>query len=173
MSFWCSLPTKKRGRSANEGDAGARMRKYEDLIVGEKATSGPMTVDRDDMIDFARRYDPQWFHCDPSAARESVFGEIVASGVYTAALWRKLDHSVNADIDFICGVAWEDVRWPKAVRAGDQLRASSEVVDKRPSTNDEARGVVIFLYSLANQLNETVFSCRSVNLVRRRDPSVD
>lgn len=149
------------------------MRKYEDLIIGETATSEPLTVDAGDMIDFARRYDPQWFHCDPAAAKGSIFGEVVASGVYTAALWRKLDHSINADIDFICGVAWEDVRWPKAVRAGDRLRASSEVIEKRPSASNPTRGVVTFLYGLANQSDETVFTCRSVNLVRRRNRSVD
>lgn len=147
------------------------MRKFEDLEIGERTTSQPLAVDRDDMIAFAERYDPQWFHCDPSAAKQSIFGEIVASGVYTAALWRQLDHTMNADIDFICGVAWENVRWPKAVRAGDQLRATSEIMEKRPSASDPTRGVVIFRYSLANQHDELVFSCRSINLVRRRSAS--
>ena len=67
------------------------MRRYEDLKIGEKAVSEPIEVDRDDMIAFARKYDPQWFHADPAAAEQSVFGEVVASGIYTAALWRKLD----------------------------------------------------------------------------------
>ncbi len=144
------------------------MRKFEDLSVGDRSTSQPLDVDHDDMIAFAERYDPQWFHRDPSAAKESIFGEVIASGIYTAALWRKLDHTMNADVDFICGVAWENVRWPKAVRAGDRLRATSEVVEKRASAGDPARGVVTFLYSLANQHGELVFSCRSINLVRRR-----
>lgn len=147
------------------------MRKYEDLAIGERAISQPLTVDRDDMIAFAERYDPQWFHCDPAAAKDSIFGEVVASGVYTAALWRKLDHTINADIDFICGVAWEDVRWPKAVRAGDQLRAASEIAEMRLSTSDRGRGVVAFIYSLTNQHQEVVFHCRSINLVRRRSGS--
>ncbi len=147
------------------------MRKYEDLAIGEKAISQPITVDRDDMIAFAERYDPQWFHCDPAAAKASIFGEVVASGVYTAALWRKLDHTMNANVDFICGIAWEDVRWPKAVRAGDHLRATSEVAEKRLSASDPTRGVVVFIYSLTNQHEEIVFYCRSINLVRRRSDS--
>jgi acyl dehydratase len=144
------------------------MRQYEDLEIGDKAASASVPIDREDMIDFAKKYDPQWFHIDGDAARDSIFGELIASGVYTAALWRKLDHTINGDVDFICGVAWEDVRWPKAVRGGDELRASSEVLEKRPSDSDPGRGVVIFLYQLHNQHDEAVFSCRSINLVRRR-----
>lgn len=127
-----------------------------------------MTVDGAEMLAFARAYDPQWFHADPDAAKNSVFGEMVASGVYTAALWRRLDHQINSDIDFICGVAWEDVRWPKAVRAGDRLRAVSEIVEKRPSKSDASRGIAVFRYALLNQRDEEVFTCRSVNLVRGR-----
>ncbi|MEM9169373.1 MAG: MaoC/PaaZ C-terminal domain-containing protein [Pseudomonadota bacterium] len=145
-----------------------RMRSFEDLRIGENSVSEPLTVDGADMVDFAKRYDPQWFHADEEAAKASIFGETVASGIYTAALWRKLDHSINGDVDFICGVAWEDVRWAKAVRAGDVLRATSEILEKRPSASDPTRGVAVFLYGLVNQHGETVFSCRSINLVRTR-----
>lgn len=144
------------------------MRTFEDLEIGERRASEPLTVERDDMIDFAKRYDPQWFHSDPAAAKGSIFGEVVASGVYTAALWRKLDHTINADIDFICGVAWEDVRWLKAVRAGDRLIAASEILEKRASAKDATRGVAVFQYTLTNQDSDTVFTCRSINLVRCR-----
>ena len=148
------------------------MKKFEDLSIGDNAVSAPMTVDREDMLSFAANYDPQWFHTDPEAAQSSIFGEVIASGVYTTALWRKLDHTINGDVDFICGVAWEDVRWPKAVRAGDALRATSEVLEKRASTSDPSRGIVTFQYGLLNQHDERVFSCRSVNLVRRRSPAL-
>lgn len=144
------------------------MRTYEDLVVGESATSGAMTVELAAMLEFARAYDPQWFHADEEAAKQSVFGEVVASGIYTAALWRKLDHQINGDVDFICGVAWEDTRWHRGVRAGDELRAVSSVVEKRPSKSDPNRGTVIFDYGLIDAAGERVFSCRSINLVRRR-----
>ena len=144
------------------------MRKFEDLVIGEKAISKPMTVDRGDMLSFAEKYDPQWFHADAEAAKDSVFGEVIASGVYTAALWRKLDHTINGNVDFICGVAWEDTRWLKAVKAGDELRATSEILEKRASNSDPSRGVAVFLCGLVNQHDETVFTFRSINLVRRR-----
>lgn len=144
------------------------MRKFEDLVIGESAISERLTVDLDDMVGFAKAYDPQWFHADAEAATDSVFEGIVASGIYTAALWRKLDHTINGDVDFICGVAWEDARWPVAVHPGDQLRATSEILEKRASGSDASRGIAIFRYGVLNQHDEEVFSCRSVNLVRRR-----
>lgn len=147
------------------------MRQFEDLIIGERAVSASLTVDLADMTRFAQAYDPQWFHADAEAAEDSVFGGIVASGIYTAALWRKLDHTINGDVDFICGVAWEDARWPVAVHPGDELRATSEILEKRPSGSDPTRGIAIFRYGVLNQNDEEVFSCRSVNLVRRKSIS--
>lgn len=144
------------------------MRKFEDLEIGDSGRSGTMRVKREDMLKWARDYDPQWFHADPKAAKESVFGEIVAPGIYTAALWRKLDHEINQDVDFICGVAWKDTSWPNAVRANDSLYATSRIIEKRVSETHDDRGVVTFRYRLFNQHDEVVFSCDSINLVRRR-----
>ena len=144
------------------------MRKFEDLVLGETAMSDPLTVDGDDMLNFARQYDPQWFHTDPDAAKSSIFGEAIASGIYTAALWRRLDHTINGDVDFICGVAWENVRWAKAVRAGDELRATSSIIEMRPSENNPKRGIAVFRCGLINQHDEEVFSFDSINLVHRR-----
>jgi len=143
------------------------MRKFEDLEIGDSGRSGKMTVELDDMLQWARDYDPQWFHANPEAAKESIFGEVVAPGIYTAALWRKLDHEINGDVDFICGVAWKETRWPKALRADDVIYATSEIIEKRTSGSKADRGVVTFRYGLRNQHDDLVFSCDSVNLVRR------
>jgi acyl dehydratase len=140
-------------------------RYYDDLVVGETRESHEATVELDALLDFARTYDPQYFHADPEAARNSVFGEVIASGIYTMALWRKLDHEISGDIAWICGIAWEEVQWPTAVRAGDRLRAQFECLAKRPSSSDVTRGVVEFRYRLLNQRDETAWTCRSINLV--------
>ena len=144
------------------------MRYFEDLVIGEIRSSTPLTVSSEAMLEFARRYDPQYFHADPLQAQRSVFGEVIASGIYTMALWRQLDHQIAGDIAWICGVGWEDVRWPTAVRAGDQLRARAECLAKRPSAGRSDRGVVEYRYELLNQRNETAFTCRSINLIERR-----
>jgi acyl dehydratase len=140
-------------------------RYYDDLVVGEKRESSEATVELDALLAFSRAYDPQYFHADPEAARSSVFGEVIASGIYTMALWRRLDHEISQDIAWICGVGWEDVRWPVAVRAGDRLRAQYECLAKRPSGSDPTRGIVEFRYTLLNQKDQVAWTCRSINLV--------
>ncbi len=147
-------------------------RYLDDLVVGEVRESSTREITLEELLEFARRYDPQYFHADPAAARDSRFGGIIASGIHSAALWRALDHEISGDIHWICGVAWEDVRWPNPVRAGDRLRARSECLAKRPSRSDPGRGVVEYRYTLLNQRDEVAFTCRSVNLVETRPAPV-
>jgi acyl dehydratase len=143
-------------------------RYYEDLVIGEVRESSVRTVTLEELVEFARRYDPQYFHADPIAAKQSIFGEVIASGIHSAALWRALDHEISGDIHWICGVGWEDVRWPNPVRAGDRVRARAEALAKRLSSMDHSRGIVECRYTLLNQRNETAFTCRSINLVALR-----
>ena len=143
-------------------------RYYEDLLIGEVSESSARTVTLDELLEFAGRYDPQYFHADPIAARQSIFGEVIASGIHSAALWRALDHEISGDIHWICGVAWEDVRWPNPVRAGDTLRARAEPLAKRLSSKDPKRGIVEYRYTLLNQRGEIAFTCRSINIVASR-----
>jgi acyl dehydratase len=143
-------------------------RYYEDLLIGEVRESSARIVTLDELLEFARRYDPQYFHADPIAAKQSIFGEVIASGIHSAALWRALDHEISGDIHWICGVAWEEVRWPNPVRAGDSLRARAEALAKRLSNKDPKRGIVEYRYTLLNQRDETAFTCRSINIVALR-----
>ena len=149
-------------------------RYYDDLVVGETRESHEATVELDALLEFSRAYDPQYFHADPAAARGSVFGEVIASGIYTMALWRRLDHEIARDIAWICGVGWDEVRFAVAVRAGDTLQAEATCLSRRDSASDPRRGIAVFAYALRNQRGELVFSCRSTNLVWKRGfgPSV-
>lgn len=143
-------------------------RYYEDLVVGEVLESQPRTVSLEELLEFARRYDPQYFHTDPDAATSSIFGEVIASGIHSAALWRRLDHEISGNVRWICGVAWDEVRWPNPIRAGDALRARSELLAKRLSGTDAGRGITEYRYALLNQRGEIAFTCRSINLVALR-----
>jgi acyl dehydratase len=154
--------------AAGHPHAAAPRRYFEDLALGEIRESGPATISREEMLAFNREYDPQYFHSDPEAAQGSIFGDVIASGIYVMAVWRRLDHQIAHDIAWICGVAWNDVRWKVAVRAGDTLRARSECLSKRESGTDPRRGVVEYRYGLVNQRGETAWECVSVNLVERR-----
>lgn len=144
-------------------------RKFEDLVLGEERVSSPRSVTTDELVDFARRYDPQWFHADPEAAVESHFGEVVASGIHVLALWRQMDHEINSDIDFVCGVGMDDLRLHKAVRSGDTLHARSRIVSLQPSTSGKPRGTAITEYAVRNQHGEDVLTFRSINLVYSRE----
>jgi acyl dehydratase len=118
---------------------------YDDIVIGEVRESAPRTVTQQELLEFATRYDPQYFHADPVAAEQSIFGELIASGIHGAALWRALDHEISGDIRWICGIAWEEVRWPNT-----------------------SRGIVEYRYTLLNQRNEVAFTCRSINLIEMR-----
>ena len=144
------------------------MRYFEDLLVGQVEESVARMVDRDAMLAFARQYDPQYFHADVEDAKRSTFGGVIASGIYTMALWRQLDHEIAHDLAWICGIAWDHVRFPRALRAGDTIRARAQCLSKRESRKHAGRGVVVYEYELFNQRDELVFTCRSTNLVERR-----
>lgn len=141
---------------------------FEDLITGERRRSPERLVGLDELLRFAREHDPQWFHVDPDRARTSVFGEVVASGIHTAALWRQLDHAINGDIAFVCGVGWDEVRWPAALRAGDAICATSEILDKRPSATRTDRGIVRMRCAVVRGDGTTLLTFVSINLVYTR-----
>ena len=146
-------------------------RYFEDLEIGEYAESSPQIVTEEEIVEFASRYDPQYFHMNPEAARSHPqFGEVVASGIHILAVWRQRDHEITGDIRWICGISWDDLRWNKPMRAGDAVRARAELLDKRVSASKPERGVVVYRYALVNQDDEELFYCTSTNYVERRDP---
>lgn len=144
-------------------------RTFEDLVVGEFRTSSPRTVTQDEILAFARQYDPQWFHTDPDAATESVFGEVVASGIHVLAMWRQMDHEINWDIDWVCGVGWDDLRLKRAVRAGDSIHVTSEIVSLEPSKTRTDRGTAMTRYKVLLDDGTECVTFTSINLVYTRE----
>lgn len=144
-------------------------RKLEDLAVGETRRSGSRTISEAEIVEFAKEFDPQWFHTDPAAARASHFGEVVASGVHILALWRQLDHQINSDIDFVCGIGFDDFRLKNALRAGDTVYATSRILSIEPSKSEKPRGTVVTRFEVINQRGEIVLHFNSINLVYSRD----
>lgn len=142
-------------------------RYFEDLEVGEKATSDELLVSKNKILEFAREYDPQDFHADEAAGKDSYFGEIIAPGTFTIALWRKMDHEINGDIKFVCGFGWDEVRWPIPVRSNDRLRASSEILSKRDASNPN-HGHAVYAYKAINQDDNVVLTFSSHNIVWKK-----
>lgn len=141
-------------------------RRFHDLQVGEAQQSAPHCVDPNQMIDFAQQFDPQWFHIDPEQAGRSPFGGVIASGIYTLALWRMLDHQMNGDIDYKCGVALEAVSFLRPVRATDTLVLTSRIAGLRETSGDDS-GLVTMDYDLECLGFGSCLTLRAINLVYR------
>ena len=143
-------------------------RYFDDLVVGETRRSRTVTIDGAEMLAFAQAYDPQWFHADADAARDSAFGGLIGSGIYSAAVWRRLDHEINGDVAFVCGVAWEQVRWAAPLRAGDAVYVTSSIRSLRPSGSEPSRGVAVYACALTRTDGTDILTFDSINLIYRR-----
>lgn len=143
-------------------------RYWEDVQVGEKTESRALKVEHANMVEFARKYDPQYFHTDDTMAQDTLFGGLIGSGIYSAALWRILDHECNGDISFVCGIAWDNVKWNRPLRAGDVIRAKSEVISKRLSESKPGIGIAVLRHELVKEDGTIVLSFDSVDLIYRR-----
>ena len=146
---------------------------YEDLAIGRTYRSEPIAVTIEEITSFAARYDPQPFHLDPAAGRESVFGGLVASGWLTASLTMRL--MVKSEFRFgsgVIGLGVDSLRWPQPVRPGDTLTAAVEVVAMRASASQPEHGVVKIRTTTTNQRDEVVQVMISNVLVRRRAAAI-
>ncbi len=141
----------------------------EDLHVGERFGSDSFEVTAENIIAFARDFDPQAFHLDATAAKESVFKELVASGWHTAAMSMKL--FVTGGLRLAggsVGLGVGELRWPRPVKPGDILRLETEILEVRPSQSKPDRGVIRIRNVTTNQHGQVVQSFEASVLVRRR-----
>jgi len=125
-------------------------------------------VTKDEIVAFAKQYDPQWFHSDVDAARESHFGDVIASGIHVLALWRQLDHEINGDIDYVCGIGFDELRLKTALRPGDRVFVTSEITGLTASKTGKERGTATTFYTMINQAGDIIVSFTSINLVYTR-----
>jgi acyl dehydratase len=141
----------------------------EDFEPGVTYVSPPHTISEEEAISFARRYDPQYFHTDPGAARDSVFGGLVCGGFQTAALaWALVLESRMFDQCPIAGIGIDELRWLAPVRPGDTLRCRFTLIDSRPSVSKLDRGVARFRYDVVDQTERVVMTMVIIQLLWRR-----
>src|SRR5438034_5918041 len=127
-------------------------RYLEDFAVGQTFGSGRLRVDEERIKAFAAEFDPQPFHLDAEAARRSLFGGLAASGWHTAAVtMRLLVESALKPAGGIVGAGFDDFRWPRPVRPGDELRVESEVLEVRPSKSKPGQGMIKVRTTTFNQ----------------------
>ena len=141
----------------------------EDFAVGQTYGSPLLRVDEARAVDFAKEFDPQPFHLDDKAARGSIFGGLAASGWHTAAMTMRL--LVEGDLKpagGIIGLGFDEFRWPRPVRPGDELHLTSEILEVRPSKSRPDQGLVKVRTTTFNQNNEPVQITVGNLLVPRR-----
>ena len=147
-------------------------RRYlEDFTVGQTFGSGRLRVDKEQIKAFAAEFDPQPFHLDEDAARDTIFGGLAASGWHTAALTMRL--LVESEIEpagGIVGAGFDEFRWPRPVRPGDELHIESEVLEVRASRSRPNQGLIKVRTTTLNQRDEAV-QVQIANLIVPRRPS--
>jgi acyl dehydratase len=141
---------------------------WEDLTAGETVDIGSYTISAEEIIAFAKQFDPQPFHVDPEKAKESIYGGLIASGWHTCSIAMRL--MCDAYVNYAASMGspgLEEVRWLKPVRPGDTLRATRTIEESRPTSKPD-RGLVLTRWDMYNQKGEHVLTMRGYGLFGRR-----
>lgn len=144
-------------------------RYLEDYTEGAKYCVGEESVDAEEIMEFARRYDPQSIHTDPEAAAEGPFGGLIASGWQTAALMMRLfaDNYLTS-VASLASPGIDELRWVRPLRPGDRLTLVCETTGVRPSRSKPDRGVLTTDVTLINQDGDPILTATALNMVARR-----
>ena len=148
------------------------MQYFEDLEVGTKASFGHYEVTREEVIDFASRYDPQPFHLDDEAAAQTYFGRLSASGWHTCAMSMRMivDQFRHEKTASIGSPGIDELRWLKPVYPGDTLRMETELIEKRRSKSKPNMGFTKSRQTVFNQHDEPVLTMIGNGIFAVRDP---
>ncbi len=143
---------------------------WEDFVPDVRELMGEVTVDLEEVVAFAKRYDPQPFHVDVQKAEKSIYGGIIASGWHTCSMVMRLmcdSYLVNSSSLGSPGI--EEVKWRSPVYPGDVLSAFRTVVETRASASKPDRGIVKTLWEVENEKGQLVMSMIGINFFLRRE----
>ena len=144
---------------------------WEDFKVGEVHQIGEKRVDKDEIIAFAKQFDPQPFHVDEAAAKASMYGGLIASGWHTVALvMRMMCDSYMLDSASLGSPGIDNLKWLKPVRPGDTIRAQRTTLEVRASASRPEMGLVKTRWEVFNQDAEQVMTMEGYGMFRRRNP---
>ena len=143
---------------------------FEDLTVGAETEFGSYEVTRDEVLEFARKYDPQPFHLSDEAAAKTHFGRLAASGWHTAAMTMAViaRYVVEDEQAALGSPGIDELRWKKPVYPGDTLHVRGRIVDKTPSRSRPEMGSFRTETTVTNQHGEVVMTFTSIVLIRRK-----
>jgi acyl dehydratase len=145
---------------------------FEDAEVGTTCKAGPYLVPKEEIIQFAKQYDPVPRHIDEEAAARSIFRGLTACGAHTFSIFILLTTRLQPRLHVLAGMGWDELRLPNPVRPGDELDLQTALMEKRESKSKPDRGIVRNQIRLSNQKGEIVLQCISNVLIARRLESV-
>jgi acyl dehydratase len=147
-------------------------RYLEDYVPGAVHEFDGIVVEQEEVIAFAKRFDPQPFHTDPQAAKQSAFGGLIASGWHTASLMMRLfvDHYLS-HVASLGSPGVDQLRWLKPVRPGDRLVLRVTVYEVKRSRSKPDRGILHSHIEVLNQHREVVMTMKALNMLLYRGPS--
>ncbi|MGE5953180.1 MAG: MaoC family dehydratase [Qipengyuania vulgaris] len=148
------------------------MKFYEDIAVGTKSSFGHYEVTREEVMDFASKYDPQPFHLDDQAAAQTHFGRLSASGWHTCSMTMAMmvENMKGEKSAGLGSPGVDQLRWKKPVYPGDTLRCETEIIEKRRSASRPEMGIFKSHIRTFNQHDDVVLEMVSNGLIRTRDP---
>lgn len=145
------------------------MKYFEDVQVGDVMRFGRYEVTREEIIAYARQFDPQPFHLDEASARESMYGGLIASGWHTGAMFIRMVAQHMTPIHATAGaMGFDDLKWVRPVRPGDVLSVESVIREKIESRSRPERGLVKIESRVRDQRDEVVMSLVSLVVYLRR-----
>jgi acyl dehydratase len=145
---------------------------WEDFTPGRVFETARRALSQEDIVRFAREYDPQAYHTDAEAAQRSPFGGLIASGWQTCGVtMRLMCEGYLLETSCVGSPGMDELRWLKPVRPGDTLRLKTTVIEAAPSSKQPNRGTVLFRWETFNQKDEVVLSMRGRQMFLRRAPA--
>lgn len=144
-------------------------RYFEDYVPGSEYVYGSVTMTKEDILRYAREFDPQFIHADPRAARQGPFEGLIASGWHTCAVMMRMyaDHYLS-EVASLASPGLDELRWVRPVRPGDSLSIRTTVREARVSRSKPDRGLVHTGIEVLNQHGEAVLTMKAMNIVLRR-----
>jgi len=146
-----------------------KMMYFEDLSIGQKIEIGPISISEQEIIEFAKKFDPQPFHIDAEKAKDSLFGGLCASGWHTCSLYmRMLYDGLLINLASLGSPGMNQIRWIKPLFPNETIKGELEILSKTPSRSKPNIGSMIINSRVFNSNNELIMTLESISIVKRR-----
>jgi len=143
---------------------------FEDLNIGQKILIGPISVTEVEIIEFAKKFDPQPFHIDAEKAKDSLFGGLCASGWHTCSLYmRMLYDGLLINLASLGSPGMNEIRWLKPLFPNETIKGELQIISKTPSKSKPFIGSIVIDSKVFNSKKELIMTMQSISIVKKRN----